>query len=438
LTKILYFTPNNPLLSLLLETISLHLPIFCSLALLPELTTALLATYDSLGTTAVGERKLIALLRSISGIERVEDAWKRFIDSLALTSAPAPSLLTPEQLPSITTLLSSLPSTSSSSAGFIDIVSNLYYRYHTHSNWGPLIVIATFKVIVEIGEEKGVGFLRAVGERLGEGLEGVLNGLFFDSSTEGDLMSGTKDMWVGRQGGCIRRVLATLVAAGVVDGAKVVKFIIVPGFIAALHRHSLLTTSTVISSAPDSMNSTGGDGLNSIAQNLAGLLSDLLGNDEPPSLAQSQRLMSRRVGLFKFQPMPEMGRCLALIVRLQERAASSYAAIDGGTDGAGAKNDELSGKKEEMDLSILFSKICRAKEFKMIVKRDPGLLSNAMLDEQLFIDLIRGEGSAMQEKHVRMRTLSGLLFALRDGNDPGSLFSLLILSSLISLSNIRR
>lgn len=298
----------------------------------------------------------------------------------------------------------------------MNLATTIWYRYHTHTNWGQRTLDTCFRTVLieggETGTERVGAFLREINERLVGGVEGELEG-WITSLSNDDVLRLWSRKEDGGRGEQVGEVVRALVEDGVVSGAGVVKYVIV-----ACWHGIIALRGDDERERRERMGACG---------NLVRLLGSLIGDEDQAidsisveALRTNQRIMTRRSELFGTGEIREMGRVLRSIVVLLELfdASPTHEEATGSTTSLMGEKEDTRRVELTIELNGLFSRICASQEFKAMIVSDPEALAEAMLDDVISLPL-RDESKSNVAK-LRRRILAGLLFALKDNTNLGS------------------
>lgn len=145
---------------------------------------------------------------------------------------------------------------------------------------------------------------------------------------------------------------------------------------------------------------------------MASIFSQLVGEAEarapdisnaPVALLRRQRASSRRVALYTNAALPDLGRCLSLLVLQQEVQLGASAGL------VGEGGAQLAEKAHATAALVLHVESLSA--FQLAVVRDPQVLAAAMLDCLLLLALPVNAAAT-----YRPKLLAALLLAMKDSS----------------------
>lgn len=258
--------------------------------------------------------------------------------------------------------------------------TTLWYRYHAFENWGVVIVDAAVQLLSSLSVAAVTMLLRELNERLALGVDGHL-GRWISTMTASEIAT----LFSGELGVPLAELLAGLAADGTISGSNVLRSVVLPVLTALVQTTARrqLAAWTPISSL---LTAILGEGVSSEVT--------------PTNLVVLLRTSSRRATFFTRQTLPDVGRCLVLL--LVQRALW-------------AKTDEVEMVKQATTLLVLLSS---SSPFRKVVAQEPQALAAAMLESPFAT-------TANAQESYRPMILAGLLFCLNNGaSGPSSPFFL--------------
>lgn len=248
------------------------------------------------------------------------------------------------------------------------MATTLWYRYHSYENWGLVLLETCIRLLSTVPVVPIATLLREVNERLTVGLDGHLAKLITNYSPL-ELIT----LFSGDSGYSITSLLENLISDKTISGSNVLRSVIIP------------TLSIILENFPNQIIAT---------KNIYRLISSILGqntsNDTlPATLMRLQRDSSRSATFFSRKTLPDVGRCITLILLQQEywKESEETAIL-------------------EMSASLL-KELCACASFKKVVAQEPDSLAEAMLDKNCNAGIVESSRGCV---------LAGLLACLKNGS----------------------